>query len=429
MVGSWRRKFLSTVFCFIAAQCLDPFEARADDIPLPKAYVALIASTKALLASSDEFSDMQRTTERLKVIRIEFATKLRAATGTSKFQLSGLSDERKLLCEPRVSRLTTLAQSNYLKSLLSQLDETSKQTKPDGLLSAVKLLFAKYSIDGSAKALDSATLSALGDRTRGRCEQDIKGFDVAYYGIEIKPTLAAGPTESTKGAESIESIKEESFPGLAALGPLGVLIDTFLSTIEPVIIGAAAIVDEAKREQAVQEFLNSPTNQANLKKYGEQIGAAASRFNWDKRLERAGQFVEGVRLLQTNEIDLSKIDECKNLNGASLPRADSGAPNAAFMLCWKEAWAQLEPLVLSTLKAGADYDQLADAGDSATALNGFKKVTSDLSAISNNAITDPAVLWSFVTQVLTFATTVQAAFSQENRDKLHKAIDAVVKSQ
>jgi hypothetical protein len=416
--SGWR--FLSGSIALVPLTCLTFFKAQADDIPLPKAYVAFIASTKALMASGDEFTDMQRTNERLKAIRLELATRLRGAVGTGKLQLSGLPEERKLLCDPRVTHLTTVVQSNYLKSLLSQIEETSKQTKPDGLLSAVRLLFAKYSIDGTAKALDPATLKALGDRTKNRCEQDIKGFDVAYYGVEIKPP-AGEPSPN-------ESAVAESLSGLAALGPLGALIGSFLSTIQPVAIGGTTLIDEAKREKAIQDFLSSPANQANLRKYGEQIGAAASRFNWDKRLERAAVFVEDVRVLQATEIDLAKLDECRNLNGANLGRADSGAPNTAFMLCWRRVWSQVEPIVSSTLKAGGDYDQLADAGDTAAALNAFRNVTSDLGAISTNAITDPAVLWAFVTQVATFATTVQTAFSHDSRDKLHKAIDALTKS-
>jgi hypothetical protein len=40
-------------------------------------------------------------------------------------------------------------------------------------------------------------------------------------------------------------------------------------------------------------------------------------------------------------------------------------------------------------------------------------VTVDLDAIRTNAVSDPDVLRMFVTQVVTFATTVQTAFSPD----------------
>jgi hypothetical protein len=116
------------------------------------------------------------------------------------------------------------------------------------------------------------------------------------------------------------------------------------------------------------------------------------------------------------------------LNSTNLGRTPSGAPSAAFMRCWRKVWSQLDSTVASTLKAANDYDLLADAGDTDTALIAFRNVTRDLNAIRTNAVSDPDVLWMFVTQVVIFATTVQTAFSPDNRDKLHKAIDALVKA-
>jgi subtilisin family serine protease len=58
-------------------------------------------------------------------------------------------------------------------------------------------------------------------------------------------------------------------------------------------------------------------------------------------------------------------------------------------------------------------------------LHAFENATADLNAVSTNAITNPELFWSDVTQLLTCANTVQTAFSQDNRDKMRKAIDAL----
>ena len=419
LARTMRRAEVTALIC--SALALTEASAADDPIKLPKASSAFIASTKALTASADEYVQLERATGRLRVIRVELAKKLLNASGTSKISLDNLVEERALLCDTRVTHLTTLARLNYLNSVVSQVDETAKISKPDNVLSALTLLFAKYSIDGTAKSLDPATLKSLGDRTRARCEKDIKGFDVAYYGVEIKAA-------NTPMSPASEEAPVPPASALSLLGPLGAFIDTFLNIINPVAIGAATLVDEAKREKAISDFLSDPKNQQNLRDIGEKIGTAASDFNWDKRLQLAASFVEGVREIQKTELDLSKFEECKDVSSTNLSRTASGAPSAAFMHCWRKVWSQLDSIVASTLKAAGDFDLLADAGDTATPLIAFRKVTDDLNAISTNAITDPEVLWMFVTQVVTFATTVQTAFSQDNRDKLHKAIDALVKA-
>jgi hypothetical protein len=395
--------------------------AADDPIKLPKASSAFIASTKALTASADEYVQLERATDRLRAIRAELTKRLLNATGTSEITLKDLIEERKLLCDTRVTHLTTLARLNFLNSVVSQVDETAKVSKPDNVLSALTLLFAKYSIDGTTKSLDPATLKSLGDRTKARCEKDIKGFDLAYYGIEIKAASAPASLPSAEAPVPPAS-------ALSLLGPLGALIDTFLNIINPVAIGAATLVDEAKREDAISKFFGDPKNQQNLRDIGEKLGKAASDFNWDKRLQLAASYVESVREIQSSKFDLSKFEECKELNSTNLGRTPSGAPSAAFMRCWRKVWSQLDSTVASTLKAANDYDLLADAGDTDTALIAFRNVTRDLNAIRTNAVSDPDVLWMFVTQVVIFATTVQTAFSPDNRDKLHKAIDALVKA-
>ena len=89
---------------------------------------------------------------------------------------------------------------------------------------------------------------------------------------------------------------------------------------------------------------------------------------------------------------------------------------------------KLQSKVGSALKTASDYDLLADAGDTSAALNNFDKITQDFSAIVENSITDKTAFWQYVTQLVNFANAVSTALSQDNRTKIQKAIDALVKA-
>src|SRR5262249_31691728 len=105
----------------------------------------------------------------------------------------------------------------------------------------------------------------------------------------------------------------------------------------------------------------------------------------------------------------------------------SGSPSKAFMLCYKAAWAEIEKPTSVLLKLADEYDQVADAGNTDAATKAFGQISADLTAISENSVSNPAVLWQYVTQLVGFANTLQKGYSQENRDKLHRAIDALMK--
>jgi hypothetical protein len=396
-------------------------QAHADDKPkLANSPTAFFAGAKALAASAGDYVQLERSTERLHAIRAELARRLLGANATSKLALDDLVEERKLLCEPRVNHLVTVARASYLNGIVSQADEIGKKEKPDDLFGAIKLLFAHYGIDGHTPALDPAVLKALGDKTRTRCETDIKGFDIAHYGVAVAPPPPAAPMAALAPAAVPAA-------AVALLGPFGTLIDTFLGIIQPVVIEAAAIEDAFARDAAIRAFLGDPENQKNLKDIGEKLGKAASDFNFDKRRQLAGAFVEGVRVIQATQADLAKLEECKDLSIANLARATSGAPSPAFTRCWRKVWGQIDSVVAATLKAASDYDLLADGGDTDAPLHAYRKLIAKLDDIAKNNDLDLEELWQFVTNAVAFAGTVQTAFSQENRDKLAKAIDGLVK--
>jgi hypothetical protein len=98
------------------------------------------------------------------------------------------------------------------------------------------------------------------------------------------------------------------------------------------------------------------------------------------------------------------------------------------MLCWRAAWDQIEPKAGGVLKAAAEYDQLADLGDTDNAYHAYKPLSESLSAVNTQNPTDLAKFWGWATRLIAFGQKIETAFSKENRDKIDKAIDAIVKN-
>lgn len=63
----------------------------------------------------------------------------------------------------------------------------------------------------------------------------------------------------------------------------------------------------------------------------------------------------------------------------------------------------------------------------ARAKKSFAQLSTALDAIAEVSITDPAALWRIATRLVAFGEKVEAATSKENREKINKAIDDLVK--
>jgi hypothetical protein len=401
-----------------------PKQVEAAELALPEAYKSIVTSTSALSSSATELVRLERTTLRLQRIRTALTAKLLVANFGDKFSINDLIEEQDLLCGARANHISTVARYNYVNAVTSQIEEISKPSSATDILSAIKIVLASYSVDVSDRSLSATSISQLKNIITTRCQTDIRGFDKAYYGTAITGAQAGQPTPPAEAPSGTEAL-----PSLAFLGPFGALIDTVLGIITPVLTEAANIVDQSKRKQAIEDFLSDQNNQNSLRSAGQELAQAVSDYTWATRLKSAGAFVEGVMVIRKSEIDLARLDSCKDPNNEKFVRSASGAPSARFVLCWRAAWGQLESTVASTLKAAEDYDELADAGDSATALTAFRRIDTEFTAISRgNSVNDPQAFWQFVLQIVSFANTLQTAFSQDNRERIHKAIDGLVHS-
>jgi len=171
-------------------------------------------------------------------------------------------------------------------------------------------------------------------------------------------------------------------------------------------------------------FLSDAKNRDRIRESGEKLADEISRFVLAKRQKLAGSFLEKASTLRLADIDLGKLDVCKDLSDSKkFASRPSGAASDEFAVCWRAAWARIEPPVTALLKSADDYDQLADAGDGDNAKIAFKELSEALSAIAEGSVTNPDELWRIATRLIAFGEKVEAAISKESRDKMRKAIE------
>ena len=443
----------SIQFCLTAIMLTGSIAAGAAQTPDPakqKGYTSFVATLSALTASASDLIQLERSSGRLEFIRQKLTSKVvSAANGLieeevakkndpnhkadaikTTISLSDALNESMLLCDfradsvkvvenlsPRdkaasitVDHLATVARFNYLNSVATQIQTVSKQTPPTDLISAISSLFASYQI--KAAALNPDAIEKVRTQTKQRCQADIKEYAVAYYGQPLTPSFAGAPAAA--------------IPSLSFLGPLGMLIDTVIGIITPVVIDASMVVDEAKREAAIVSFLKNKNNQAALKNAGEALARAVSDFTFAKRLTLAGSFAEQVAVIGDVNVDLAKLDACSDA-AQILAISPNGGPSHAFRSCYRAIWAKYQDGVSSALKSASDYDAIADAGDTSTALTNFTKITSNFDDIAQSNLNNPAEFWQYVSQLVNFAGAVSSAASPANRTKIQQEIDAMVK--
>lgn len=382
---------------------------------LPPAVDAFVSSAAALSKAADESTELGRSNYRNEIVRTLLTEKLRS--GVTQFQLDGL-EETKLLCDARAAMLVLAAQKNYIHSVSAKIDEVGKPSKIENLSDAIGILFSHQTIDVK-DITDSGTLDKQKQSILKLCKDDLAKFETYYYGTTIQPPP---PGEGVEGAVSF-----------GAFGPVGSLIDTIISIITPVVVEGAKIIDEQQRRNAVLDFL-TPANIKKIQDAGQNLSDRVSDAVLTKRRRLAGTFSENLALLRVRTIDLNKIEGCKSF--LSLAQKDghrpSGAPNDEFASCWGAVRDGVASNISSVLKSASEYDDLADAGDTASAKKSFELMSKSLNAIANRdqtiSVSDLKSLWKWTVELVAFAQKVTEAASPENRKKLADAIDNLVKS-
>jgi hypothetical protein len=409
----------------VLATILLSVPARADDLPatvvLPPAYESIVASAGALATSGAAALKSYRADARTAAIRTALTKALLGIGEETTITLGKpdsdvLIEETALLCTVRASFTGSVADLNYLTSLVQKLNAVSKPAPaPTDIIGALKLLFAtaNYSISDDVQVKSPATSQAKAAKI---CETDLKSYDIDYYGA-----LAGGLSPPQPAAAPPAAGAAISF---AFLGPIGSLIDTFVGILQPVLIDASTIMDQARRQAVVEQALNDPKIHSKIAQSGKQLALAVDGFAVSSRRRLTGLFVEELVALRATPIDLSKEPECKNLAKSS--RLPSGAPSAAFVTCWKAAWSHLQDAASKLVASADSYDSLADAGD-VNAQKLFATILADYDLIKTGKAAASNVFWNDVTQFITFANAINTAASKANIATLQKELAAVSK--
>lgn len=436
--------------------------ARAQDPstdPSTQGYAAF-ASTLTSMATASSIlvqSPDERSTGRLLFIRKALATKLTAAIASGKpFTFADL-DARSLLCDFR-ARITTIvskpnlstrdplasvtvdflgakANVKYLTAVADKINAAAP-AKPTDIISAFQLLFTDYNFKVAPVTVSADNRNAV----EYPCNKDMGEFASAYYGTNIlppEPQPAAAPLGGAGPATSAGI----SLPDLSVFGPIGVFIQTALGIITPVVEDVATFESAQARQQAIIKFLSDPKNEAAMEAAGTNLAQAISDYTFTKRMSLAGTFTEQVAVIKAAApIDPAKIASCNpplpsaapgappsTLASVMLPPARSTAPTDQFMLCYRAVWTTMQDQISSALTTAANYDALADPGDTATLLTQFKQQAKNDFAQIKVPPADQTSL-QYILAVVSFASDVATAISPANRTKLEQAITAMVKA-
>jgi hypothetical protein len=172
---------------------------------------------------------------------------------------------------------------------------------------------------------------------------------------------------------------------------------------------------------AIVTALSDPDIENKIATTGKQLAGALSAYAAAARHTEAALFVEQLTAIRETSIDLSVEADCKNLAPGN--RLPSGAPNAAFVSCWRTAWSKLQPLVATLTSTGDNYDNLADPSGSPDPQKLLGTILADYAKIKAGATApaDLAVFASDVTEFITLANAISTAASSSNIGALKTA--------
>jgi hypothetical protein len=379
-------------------------------IVLPPVYEATMSSLGALATSGAGAVKTYRSDARDIVIRAALSNALLAAGQTvTTINLDRANKDPSLgeiaiLCIPRQNYVVNSVSLNYLNTLVQNINAVSTPVAaPTDIASALKLLFASsgYAIADKVK-VDEPSLATLGATALASCKADLMAYAQYYYGTAM-PT-APHPAVEAPAAAVVSSVDTFAF-----LGPIGTLVDTFLSILQPILIDSSKIVDQARRQQAIQTALDQ--NEDKITETGKQLASAIDNYSAASRQRLVGAFVEQLVSIREMSIDLNSVADCKGIAPAS--RLPSGAPDPAFIGCWSAAWAKLQPEA-NNLKTIADnYDALADAGN-INANKLFSTIMANYKAIKDGRIPISDVVLNEMTEFITFANDIARTASNSN---------------
>jgi hypothetical protein len=381
-------------------------------VTLPQPFEATISSISALATGAGAALKTNRSDARTLIVRLALANAIVSAKPPI-ISITLSADpslvEDAVLCTPRINYVSKAVYLNYLNTLVQNINAISaKAATPTDIPGALRLLLAttNYSITDKVKT-DTTTLDALSAATKKNCENDLSTYAKDYYGI-TPGGGGASPEVATTGGTSVNTF--------AFLGPIGTLVDTFLSILQPILIDWATFADEMRRQQAIMNALTDKNIEANIDKTGTALADAVDTFSAASRHGVTGAFVEQLALIREIKIDLNNVDDCKILSTTS---QKDGVPSATFIGCFSGAWAKIQKDVANLDTIGDNYDKLADA-NTVSAKTLFKNIMSDWAVIAKTMANGGTAAYTQaflidLTEFITFAQAIATAASTNDR--------------
>jgi hypothetical protein len=419
-------------------------------------YTAFVSAVAALAASADDLVANERTAARQVYVRQKVTDKVLAAfpsnnsDGPKILKLDDVLDPKTLLCDFRwrkqwaivktisardsnasitLDQLVTTANQSYLSGAVKYLNAAATPANTSDPISAFKVLFGSP----SSVKLDPSKKPSVDDETRKyiqtSCEKDLGEFEAAYYGEPIPIIVPAAQGAAPAVAPPAAAAPAPTIPDLSFLGPSGAAITTAFNIISSVIESFAALKADSDAAAKVSTLLRS--DQAPLTQGGHDLARTGSDYLFAKRMALAGQFAEQIALVQADAIDLTSAEvqaACPKPYSEMYTRGAEGKGllNPAFMRCHAIISNHYDKGIQAALQAALAYDQLADTGDTSTALDNFEKMTAPQSYqnIVQNGFKSTDNFWQEATKLVTFAGAVATTASPASIKKLEQSFEA-----
>jgi hypothetical protein len=149
---------------------------------------------------------------------------------------------------------------------------------------------------------------------------------------------------------------------------------------------AGQIVYDANRRAAIQEFLQNPQAQAQIKIFANKLNVCLTAAAKAKRSQYIGLYLERAEIIKRKTVDFRKTPECDNpaiIKDDKIVVVTDGStrPLPDFIKCSQFVWSAYADDISELLKLVDSYDQIADGSSGADTLT---IITNRLSDIANN---------------------------------------------
>lgn len=361
---------------------------------------AVVSGLSGLVTATSALSDY-RSAQRLMVFRAALTEALKPGLDVTK-PISIAPSNVDVLCKMRPSYAVMAAQSAYISSVTNTLNQFATPPTISTIGQAFTSVFQNYQIDPV-----SGRMSVNAKAVMAACQTDIDKWPLSFYGAPL-----AGPPKAGIGLLEIGT----------ALNTFGALLSDLNAIVTPVATQAAQFVDATRRAQAVTAFLTK--YQPDLLAAANALAANGNVLITTNRLQAVGRFEEKLAIVRTFKIDLSKIDACKAAVAAPALADADGVPTDVFVMCYAQAWAQLNDAAQAAITAASQYDALADASSDQLS-NSVQAIQKNIAALKNPQLS-PEQLIDAATQLITIGQAVGTALSAGNLTKLEKDSENVM---